>query len=67
MEVDIDASLVLDARRSKFENYETLGLRPLAGIVYKWRCPEPFTEYCDSWYNSPILEITPEAFVASGG
>ena len=66
-EYDIDDSAIFDARRSKFANAAELGLNPTSGIVYSWKCPEPFTEYCKTWYNSPILEITPNAFRDLGG
>ena len=35
--------------------------------MYKWKCPEPFTTYCDGWDGSPILEITPGTFRNLGG
>lgn len=66
-EFDIKDSAIFDARGSKFANAEELGLKPSSGIVYSWKCPEPFTNYCKTWHNSPILEITPTAFKLLGG
>ena len=66
-EIDVDETAIFDARASYFANYEELGVRALPGIVYSWKCPDPFTAYCASWYNSPVLEITPTAFANLGG
>ena len=64
---DVDDSAIFDARGSRFANHEALGLDPSKGIVYAWKCPEPFTAYCTTWHNSPVLEITPAAFKSLGG
>ena len=61
-EFDVDDSAVFDARQSAFRVSEDR-----AGIMYKWKCPEPFTAYCHGWEGSPILEITPGTFRNLGG
>jgi len=48
-------------------NADALGLRKVGGIVYNWICEEPFTEYCQSWNNSPVIQITPTVFERLGG
>ena len=61
-EFDVDDSAVFDARASAFRVSESR-----AGIMYKWKCPEPFTGYCDGWDGSPVLEIPPATFRNLGG
>lgn len=60
--VDVDQSVVFDARSSKFtESGKT------DGLMYRWQCPVSFQTYCDDWLGSPVLEFTPAAFTQLKG
>jgi hypothetical protein len=59
--VPAETSVILDGSNSIFAD----GAKK--GMMFRWKCPNGFQNYCDKWSGSPVLEITPKAFSILSG
>ena len=61
--IDVKAQTVeFDARETVFTASQSK-----KGIIFRWKCPDIFQDYCDEWEGSPTMAIPPQVFKTYGG